>query len=91
MLGKAKDRSDIDYEVWMLAPSSGMSEAPITGSLDAVIAKWLTSIDRLNGEISVSQGTCIRRNGRATIRCDEMGSVWIGGDVHMIIEGKVKL
>jgi PhzF family phenazine biosynthesis protein len=91
LLGKAKDRADIDYEVRMLAPSSGMSEDPITGSLNAAIAKWLLSIDRLDREITVSQGTCIHRDGRVTIRPDEMGSVWIGGDVHMIIEGTAKL
>lgn len=91
LLGKTKDKADIDYEVRMLAPSSGMSEDPITGSLNAAIAKWLLSIDRLDREITVSQGTCIRRDGRVTIRPDEMGSVWIGGDVHMVIEGKAKL
>lgn len=91
LLGKAKDRDDIDYAVRMLAPSSGMSEDPITGSLNAAIAKWLLSIDRLDGEITVSQGTCIQRDGRVTIRTDEMGSVWIGGDVHMVIDGTVKL
>ncbi len=91
LLGKAKDSADIDYEVRMLAPSSGMSEDPITGSLNAAIAKWLQSTERLDRLIAVSQGTCIQRDGRVTIRPDEMGSIWIGGDVHMVIQGEVNL
>ncbi|MDD7973575.1 PhzF family phenazine biosynthesis protein [Roseinatronobacter alkalisoli] len=91
LLGKASDSPGIDYEVRMLAPSSGMSEDPITGSLNAAIAKWLLSIDRLNEDIVVAQGRCIERDGRVTIRADKDGTIWIGGDVHMVVEGEVRL
>lgn len=91
LMGKRDGDGDADYEVRMLATSSGMSEDPITGSLNAAIAKWLLSVDRLTEEFIVSQGTCIQREGRVSIRPDKHGTVWIGGDVHMIVEGKVKL
>jgi predicted PhzF superfamily epimerase YddE/YHI9 len=68
-----------------------MSEDPITGSLNAAIAKWLLSINRLTENIIVSQGTSIQREGRVTIRPDKNGTVWIGGDVHMIVEGVARL
>ena len=35
---------DIDFEVRMLAPSSGMLEDPITGSLNAVLAQRTAGI-----------------------------------------------
>lgn len=91
LLGKSNSDVNADYEVRMLAPSSGMSEDPITGSLNAAIAKWLSSTDRLTEEVIVSQGTRIQRNGKVTIRPDKNGTVWIGGDVHMIVEGLVRL
>jgi PhzF family phenazine biosynthesis protein len=91
LLGKSPDEGKADYEVRMLAPASGMSEDPITGSLNAAIAKWLSSIDRLTEEIIVSQGTRIQRDGRVSIRPDENGTVWIGGDVHLIVEGVMRL
>lgn len=91
LLGKANGDTNVDYEVRMLAPSSGMSEDPITGSLNAAIAKWLLSINRLTENIIVSQGTSIQREGRVSIRPDKNGTVWIGGDVHMIVEGVARL
>lgn len=91
LLGKSFSDANADYEVRMLAPSSGMSEDPITGSLNAAIAKWLSSVNRLTEEVTVSQGMCIQRDGRVTIRPDNDGTVWIGGDVHMIVEGLAML
>lgn len=91
LLGKSDIDADADYEVRMLAPSSGMSEDPITGSLNAAIAKWLSSKNRLSQEIIVSQGTRIQRQGKVTIRPDKNGTIWIGGDVHIIVKGSVLL
>lgn len=91
LLGKSNREANADYEVRMLAPSSGMSEDPITGSLNAAIAKWLVSKNRLTEEIIISQGTCIQRDGRVNIRPNNNGTVWIGGEVHIIVEGLAKL
>ena len=41
MIGAHPPGSECDYEVRMLAPSSGMSEDPITGSLNSALAHWL--------------------------------------------------
>jgi len=82
-----------EYEVRNIAPSSGMSEDPITGSLNAAIAKWLVSEGRLQADLCIAQGTKIGRDGRVEFRRDaaDPAHVWIGGDVTMLIEGTVDL
>src|SRR3979490_1787617 len=40
LIGAHAAGSECDYEVRMLGASSGMSEDPITGSLNAAIARW---------------------------------------------------
>ena len=81
--------SPCDYEVRMLAPSSGMSEDPITGSLNAAIAKWLLANDRLRDPYVAAQGTSIGRIGRVSVKRGKGDVAWIGGQVHIIIEGKM--
>jgi len=75
----------------MLAPSSGMSEDPITGSLNAAIAKWLQSQGRLSKPYIAAQGTSIGRVGRVAVRSDPNGTAWIGGKVHIMIDGHLTL
>jgi PhzF family phenazine biosynthesis protein len=83
--------SECDYEVRMLAPSSGMSEDPITGSLNAAIAKWMQSMGRLQKPYLVAQGTSIGRLGRVAVKAGSDGEVWIGGQVHIVIEGQTTI
>jgi PhzF family phenazine biosynthesis protein len=83
--------SECDYEVRMLAPSSGMSEDPITGSLNAAIAKWLLHNGRLQKPYLVAQGTQIGRSGRVTVTPGIRETDWIGGEVHILIEGNVQI
>jgi len=83
--------AECDFEVRMLAPSSGMSEDPITGSLNSALAHWLRAEGRLPRAVSVAQGTCIGREGRVAIApLDEM-NVSIGGQTHILIEGSVSI
>ena len=91
-IGKHPVGSECDYEVRMLAPSSGMSEDPITGSLQAALAHWMRADGRLIGAVSVAQGTNIGRHGRVTVRPDtENERILIGGETHILIEGTVDL
>jgi len=80
-----------DYEVRMLAPSSGMSEDPITGSLNAALAFWLRAEGMLTGPLIVAQGTAIGRNGRVYIWPDDADRILIGGDTTILIEGTITL
>ncbi|RLA14183.1 MAG: PhzF family phenazine biosynthesis protein [Gammaproteobacteria bacterium] len=92
LIGAHPPGSECDFEVRMLAPSSGMSEDPITGSLNAALAHWLYAEGRLSSAITVGQGTNINRHGRVSIRPDvDTDKIFIGGDTHIIIDGHVTL
>jgi len=82
---------ECNYEVRMLAPSSGMSEDPITGSLNSALAHWLQAEGMLQEPLTVAQGTRIERHGRVAITPAADGSVRIGGQTHILIEGTLLL
>ena len=92
LIGAHKVGAECDFEVRMLAPSSGMREDPITGSLNAALAKWLASEGRLNHSITIAQGTNINRQGRVSVGTDSAnGKIYIGGDTHILIDGHIIL
>jgi PhzF family phenazine biosynthesis protein len=91
VIGAHPPGAECAYEVRMLAPSSGMSEDPITGSLNSALAHWLQAEGQLSGALSVAQGTAIGRHGRVAITPRDDGSVRIGGETHILIEGTVLL
>lgn len=80
-----------DFEVRMISPSSGMSEDPITGSLNAAIAHWLAKDGRLTKPLVMRQGTCVGRDGRVFITPDTDNRILIGGAVQILIDGWVTL
>lgn len=91
MIGAHPPGGECDYEVRMLAPSSGMSEDPITGSLNSALAHWLQAQGKLERPITVAQGTRINRHGRVAIKPVDADTVRIGGQTHILIEGTVRL
>ena len=91
LIGACPPGSECDYEVRMLAPSSGMSEDPITGSLNSALAHWLQAQGRLEQPVTVAQGTSIGRHGRVAITPVDSATVRIGGQTHILIEGTVRL
>jgi PhzF family phenazine biosynthesis protein len=92
LIGAHPAGGDCDYEVRLLAPSSGASEDPVTGSLNAAIARWKYASGAWRGPVKVAQGTKIGRIGRVSIRRDAASdTVWIGGQTCVLIEGTVNL
>ena len=91
LIGAHPKGHECDFEVRMLAPSSGMSEDPITGSLNAALAHWMRDNGQLEKPITVAQGTKINRHGRVSIKPGDNGQVFIGGDTHILIDGEVLL
>ena len=91
LLGKSEIASASDFEVRMLAPSSGMTEDPITGSLNAAIACWFRETGRLSRPLLISQGTKIGRLGRVSISAAESEPIYIGGDVKILVRGEVHI
>ncbi|CUH82835.1 PhzF family phenazine biosynthesis protein [Thalassovita mediterranea] len=90
LIGAHPTNAPCAYEVRNIAPSSGMVEDPITGSLNAAIAHWLAATDRLPDQMTVAQGTAINRPGRVSYR-KRGDEVLIGGAVNVLIDGQVTL
>lgn len=93
LIAAHSEDDECDYEVRMLAPSSGMDEDPITGSLNSALALWLHAQGRLEQGVIVAQGTKINRHGRVYINTDSTARerILIGGQTHILIEGNVVL
>jgi len=66
-------------------------EDPITGSLNASLAQWLTSTGRFTAPYVARQGTALGRDGRVTVDQDEAGQLWIGGRTLTIASGTVEV
>jgi len=75
-------------EVRAFCPSLGVVEDPVTGSLNAGLAQWLTGTGRLPPSYVASQGTCLGRAGRVHIERDDE-DVWVGGDAITCVRGEV--
>lgn len=70
------------------APSLGIMEDPVTGSLNASLAQWLIGEGLAPKRYAVAQGECLGRSGRVHIEQDAEGQVWVGGQCLTAIEGR---
>ena len=69
-----------------------MVEDPVTGSLNASLAQWLTSSTaRIAAPYVASQGTALGRAGRAHVSLDDAGAVWVGGATVTCIDGTIDI
>ncbi|MCZ8253959.1 MAG: PhzF family phenazine biosynthesis protein [Hylemonella sp.] len=80
-----------DLEVRAFAAPVGITEDPVTGSLNASLAQWLMAEGHLGTRYIAAQGTCLERAGRVLLERDEAGQVWVGGQVQTCITGHVQL
>lgn len=74
--------------------NNGKLEDPVTGSLNAGIAKWLISEGLAPDAYIASQGTAIGRRGRVYVERDLSAgndTIWVGGDTCEVISGSVVL
>lgn len=77
-------------EVRGFFPADGMLfEDPVTGSLNASLAQWLTSSGRLAAPYVAAQGTALGRSGRVHVDRDADGTVWVGGATTTRIRGTI--
>jgi PhzF family phenazine biosynthesis protein len=79
----------VDVEVRAFCPGYGITEDPVTGSLNAGIGQWLAG-GRLPASYVASQGTALSRAGRVHVAL-EGETVWVGGDTRTTIAGSVDL
>ncbi|WP_245540983.1 PhzF family phenazine biosynthesis protein [Octadecabacter antarcticus] len=88
-------KGDADFEVRMFSMWAGLTEDPITGSLNAALAHWMQTQGRVQRRHIIAQGTCIRRHGRVHVipSADDpdRGPIRIGGHTNILIKGHVTL
>jgi PhzF family phenazine biosynthesis protein len=77
----------VDVEVRAFCPGYGITEDPVTGSLNAGIGQWLAG-GRLPTSYVASQGTALQRAGRVHVGL-EGDTVWVGGDTRTTVAGSV--
>ena len=80
-----------DLEVRAFAAPVGVTEDPVTGSLNASLAQWLMAEGHMPTRYSARQGTVLGRAGQVYLTQDVQGQVWVGGDVVGCIQGYVTL
>jgi PhzF family phenazine biosynthesis protein len=84
-------RGTPDLEVRAFAAPIGITEDPVTGSLNASLAQWLMADGHMPPRYLAAQGTCLARAGRVHIERDDSGQVWVGGASVTCISGSVSL
>jgi len=85
-----------NLEVRAFAICIGISEDPVTGSLNASLAQWLIADGYLPDRYLASQGVCLGRAGQVHIDheravSNSLGQVWVGGESLTCIDGQVML
>jgi len=86
-----REHGDTDFEVRAFFPgNSGLTEDPVTGSLNAALAQWLIGSGRAPDTYVAAQGTAMGRAGRVHV-LREGDDIWIGGRCVTVIDGDVEL
>ena len=78
-------------EVRAFAAPVGVTEDPVTGSLNASLAQWLMADGYAPPAYTASQGSCLGRAGRVQLMRDASGQVWVGGQSVTCINAEVTL
>lgn len=83
--------NDTQFEIRAFFPgNNGMTEDPVTGSLNAAVAQWLIGAGIAPPNYVAAQGTAMGRAGRvhvSSVGCD----IWIGGESVTCVDGAVQL
>lgn len=88
--GPHQPGAETQFEVRAFVGGDPVWEDPVTGSLNAGLARWLTDSGMAPERYVAAQGTAIGYQGRVHIRV-ENGGIWVGGDVSSCVQGEVDL
>lgn len=80
-----------DFEVRAFVPTMGVPEDPVTGSLNAGLAKWLIPAQLVPETYTVRQGTALGRQGRINVYTESDKSIWIAGGNNTLVSGTVDI
>jgi PhzF family phenazine biosynthesis protein len=91
VVGAQPTGDESQFEVRAFFPgNNGMTEDPVTGSLNAGIAQWLIGAGLAPSHYIAAQGTAMARAGRVYVE-QQGNDIWIGGASVTCIDGKVSL
>ena len=80
------------FEVRAFFPgNAGLTEDPVTGSLNAALGQWLIGAGLAPAHYVARQGTAMGRAGRVHVQQDAHGQVWVGGASVVCIQGQVNI
>ena len=82
------DLPGVDWEVRGFFAKAGgvMAEDPVTGSLNAGVARYLFGLGLADADYVAAQGQAVGADGRVYVARDAEG-IWIGGEVVMVAAG----
>lgn len=91
VVGAYATESDTAFEVRAFFSDhlGAIVEDPVTGSLNASLAQWLFATGIAKGDYVAAQGTCLGRRGRVYLHRDTAGQIWVGGQTHTHVEGRL--
>lgn len=88
VVGAHPSGSAHDFELRAFAPGVNVPEDPVTGSLNASVAQWLTGSGQAPQHYTAAQGTRLGRAGEIAVAV-EGGRVWVGGMATVLFRGTV--
>ena len=91
VIGPHPAGAECAFEVRAFAPTIGIAEDPVTGSVNASLAQWLIGAGVAPARYVAAQGTRLGRAGRIHVAQDGAGTTWVGGASVTCIEGQVSL
>jgi PhzF family phenazine biosynthesis protein len=90
VIGPYPRGSEVDFEVRAFTSLEGPGEDPVTGSLNASLAKWLITSGRAPSSYVAAQGTVLGRRGRVYVS-KTAEEVWVGGNTVTGVAGTVHI
>lgn len=90
VVGPHAPGAETQFEVRAFFGGDAVWEDPVTGSLNAGLARWMSDTGVASWNYIASQGTVLGREGRVHIDIED-GSIWVGGQATLCIEGTVRL
>ncbi|WP_084129161.1 PhzF family phenazine biosynthesis protein [Demequina sp. NBRC 110055] len=80
---------DLEVRAFVYDAGAPVWEDPVTGSLNASLAQWLTESGRIEAPYVARQGTAMGRDGRVSVTADAE-EIWVGGFTRVAVAGTIQ-